>query len=156
MSAIRGQMGYVASLSAGEQSFAVICYATRDDVREVFKPGYFQGSATTFFDGDILVTNHVPAKTATNPNPRGCKVVSMIHKNHNGHISLTRLFELPHDPAALQGVLARGFTALAEDRYVPTYLESLERKRAEQAAESEAPAPSTAAPPRGRAQLKQA
>ena len=168
MSSVRGILGPIAALAAGDQSFTVFCFATKDEVQTVFKPGYFQVHSRGLYDGDLLVTNHVPAKTGINPNPRGCKVVSMIHKDHRGQVSLTRLFELPHDPQELLAVLAKGLSAHAEPRYVPSRLEVVEQRRAEQAAEQEAAlaanqtaaavpersAPASATRSRGRLHLK--
>lgn len=123
---------------AGEQSFTVFCFGTQDTLAEVSKPGYFQMQSSLVHDGDFLVTHHVPAKTFENPYPRGRKAVWMIHKDHRKQVSLTRLFELPHEPGALHEVLESGLLPTAEPRYVPSFLEDQEQRQAAQAAEREA------------------
>lgn len=169
MSASRGVFGPITALAAGERSFTVFCFGTRDDVPEVLKPGYFQTYSNIVYDGDFLVTNHVPAKTYENPYPRGRKVVSMIHKDHRSQVSLTRLFELPHEPKALQDVLTNGLLSLADPRYIPSRLEVEEQRQAEreaaaeleaaereaaEAADPEPERPETPAKPRDRLHLK--
>ena len=83
----------------GERGFNVFGAATSDPPFVFGKPGYFQGLSAVAEDGDFLVIKYQPYGAEGREPNRGRKYVYMLHRDGRGEISLTKLFEIPHDRA---------------------------------------------------------
>jgi len=91
----------------GDLGFAVYGTATTDPPCEFAKPGYFQELAKVTHDGDILVVNFLPFGSRGRAPGAGRTYVFVIHHDAAGEISLTKLFELPHERDLVRAMARR-------------------------------------------------
>ena len=76
----------------GHMGFTVFGVSIMSHSKRFDEPGYFQSLSGICYDGDILVVRSRP-----NAPGKGKKYIYMIHLDESKQISLTKLFELPHD-----------------------------------------------------------
>jgi hypothetical protein len=101
------QLFSIVEMPNGQKGFTVYGAATDDPPEKFCQPEYFQELEPYTFDGDLPVVKFSPFGSEALQPGRGRKYVFIIHHDKDRQISLTKLFEMPHDREVLRELAGR-------------------------------------------------